>query len=69
MKILSSFGRWLRRQWHKIPGGTRLRYISEEQGHWRVLYPDGNRTTRMFYREAKNYAEIFGGKVIHDEPS
>jgi hypothetical protein len=34
-------------------------------GKWHVLYPDGRYSIPMKYDDAKNYAEIFGGIIIH----
>lgn len=33
-------------------------------GKFRVLYKDGQKTIPMDYKTAKDYAKIFGGKVI-----
>jgi len=35
------------------------------QGRWYVRYHDGTRSTTMHYTTARDYADIFGGKVIH----
>ena len=35
-------------------------------GRFRVIYPDGQRSMKMYYRNAKSYASIFGGKVIFE---
>ena len=34
-------------------------------GLFRVVYKDGEISQRMYYRNAKNYASIFSGKVIY----
>ncbi len=34
-------------------------------GLFRVVYKDDGISQRMYYRNAKNYASIFGGKVIY----
>jgi hypothetical protein len=34
---------------------------------YRAHYPDGNMSRPMSYFTARNYADIFGGKVIKDE--
>jgi len=34
---------------------------------WRVVYPCGGRSILMSYSMAKNYAEIFDGKVVKDD--
>ncbi len=39
--------------------------VEISQGRFCVRYPDGKRSTRFYYRTAKDYAELFGGKVIH----
>lgn len=33
-------------------------------GLFRVLYKDGRYSQRMYYDTSKNYASIFGGKVV-----
>lgn len=35
-------------------------------GKFRVKYPDGKISQKFSYKTAKNYSEIFGGKVIDD---
>ena len=32
-------------------------------GEWYVRYPDGQRSMRMKYRNAQDYAAIFGGTI------
>lgn len=34
--------------------------------YWRVTYPDGKRTHRLHWREAKGLQECFGGKLWID---
>jgi len=34
------------------------------RGRFRVLYPDGQRSQRMNFAHAKNYRELFGGRII-----
>lgn len=33
---------------------------------WRVIYPDNKRSRRMILRQAKDYSQIFGGRVVFD---
>jgi hypothetical protein len=35
------------------------------RGRFYVVYPDGKRSTSMYYTTAKDYASIFGGEVKH----
>ena len=30
-----------------------------------VKYPDGNRSIKMFYKNAKTYSELFKGEIWH----
>lgn len=34
-------------------------------GKWRVRYPDGKYTTKLYYDEASDLKEIFGGEIIY----
>lgn len=42
--------------------------LGQKDPRWRVIYPDGKRSERMDKSTAKEYASMFGGKVIKDEP-
>lgn len=53
----------LRIQWDKWHQGWHLTEMSE--GRFCVHYPDGKRSARFHYSTAKDYAELFGGKVVH----
>ena len=39
--------------------------VSYYYGKFYVVYPDGQRSSKMDYRTAKEYQQIFGGKVYH----
>ena len=39
------------------------RFDNVVHGEWCVVYPDGQKSERMFYDVALSYASIFGGKV------
>lgn len=41
-------------------------WMEHLNGKFRVVYSDGNKSIRMYYKNAKSYASIFGGKVIYD---
>lgn len=62
-KILIAIFRFPLRQFYKL-----WHYDSREKnafrGKFRVLYNDGRKSEKMCYSVAKDYAEIFGGKVI-----
>ena len=34
-------------------------------GKFFVKYPDGNRSIKMFYKNAKTYSELFKGEIWH----
>ena len=34
--------------------------------YWRVIYPDGKRTYRLYWCEANSLKQVFGGKLIID---
>lgn len=34
-------------------------------GRFRVIYPDGERSIRMRWRDARDYCLLFGGQVLH----
>lgn len=34
-------------------------------GRFRVIYPDGGRSIRMNWRDARDYGLLFGGQVLH----
>lgn len=34
------------------------------RGHFRVIYPDGKFSQIMFHKTARDYAWMFGGKVV-----
>lgn len=55
--------RWIARQIDKWRGGNELTQWG--RGLWYVRYPDGERSTTMYYTTACDYAEIFCGKVWH----
>lgn len=54
---------WLKIQIDKWRTGNELTQWGA--GHFYVLYPDGEKSTTMYYRTALEYAEIFGGHVYH----
>lgn len=63
MKKVKSFIRSLKRIYY------RAQYIHSGiaemiHGKFRVKYKDGKRSVRMYYRNAKNYQEIFGGEIV-----
>lgn len=43
----------------------RLMSVQAARGKWRVIYNDGKRSQRMCWATAKDYAEMFGGTVVH----
>ena len=53
--------KWIKRQLDKIPGSPGL----IRSGKWYVRYPEGGRSIGMTHDVAKDYKEIFGGKVWH----
>lgn len=50
------------RQMDKIPSDGAL---FRPGGQWRVVYPSGKRTVPLYYNTAKDYAELFHGRVVH----
>lgn len=57
--VLLSLRVWLdtwRSGWHMIEA---------TQGRFYVRYPDGKRSQPFYYGTARNYAKLFGGKVVH----
>lgn len=59
---ISKAKRYILREWYKC-----YRYSTFYQvvyGKFKVEYPDGKLTHPMDYDTAKNYSEIFGGKII-----
>lgn len=34
-------------------------------GRFRVIYPDGSRSIRMRWHDARDYCRLFGGQVLH----
>lgn len=34
-------------------------------GRFYVRYPDGKRSQRFYYRTARQYAELYGGRIVH----
>jgi len=55
--------KWLIRQWDKRDTGVfRTLYC---HGNWRVVYPDGSKTSWLQYHFAKGLSEINGGYVMH----
>ena len=65
MKILK-FITYVLRRFHAI---VRRYYIANYTDYWvwRVKYPNGERTRRLGYAEAKSLQEVFGGKLFMDE--
>ena len=55
--------RFFLRQFYKI-AHYESRGEDGARGKFRVKYNDGKISQKMCYGNAKNYAEIFGGKVI-----
>ena len=55
---------WIRRQLYKLWDHDGALYRHAIHGKFRVEYPDGQLSQRFSYRVAKNYAKMFGGKVI-----
>jgi len=39
--------------------------IEATQGRFYVRYPDGKRSQRFHYGTARTYAELYGGKIVH----
>lgn len=39
--------------------------VEASSGRFYVRYPDGKRSQRFYYSTACDYAEMFGGSVIH----
>ena len=54
--------RFIKRQWHKLE--TLTPFYMDALGKFRVKYNDGRISRPMDYATAKDYAEMFGGKVI-----
>ena len=48
---------------HKKQYGTPLQ--ETYMGKFFVKYPDGNRSIKMFYKNAKTYSELFKGEIWH----
>jgi hypothetical protein len=65
VSILSFF----RRQLHKLPSGDGVNLVTQQAyGHWYVVYDDGKqKSQRFYYKSAKRYAKIRGGKVKYSE--
>lgn len=55
--------RWICKQIDKWRTGNQLTQWG--CGRWYVRYSDGNKSTTMLYSTACNYAEVFGGRVLH----
>jgi hypothetical protein len=58
-KTLQAIGIWRdtwRSGWH---------LVEASMGRFYVRYPDGQRSQRFYYSTACDYAEMFGGSVIH----
>lgn len=62
-KLLRLIGRWILRQFYKIPDYD-SRGDNAYYGKFRVVYLDGRESAKMSWRTAKGYAKMFGGKVI-----
>lgn len=59
---ITTVWRWVVKQYDKLESSPGL----IRSGQWYVRYNDGTRTHRMTYDVCKDYADIFGGKVVHD---
>lgn len=53
--------RWIKRQLDKIPSSPGL----IRSGKWYIIYNDGQRSSKLTYDIARQYADHFGGKVYH----
>ena len=62
MKLFQKIKIWLDK-----PKGSKheLMCFKEIEGKFYVVYPDNKRSQKMDYYCARNYAEIFKGKVHH----
>lgn len=59
---MKTIWRFIKRTWYKLDRYSP--FYSMAFGKFRVLYRDGQRTIPMDYKTAKDYAKMFGGKVI-----
>lgn len=41
-------------------------WMETAYGKFYVVYPDGKKSIKMYYKNAKTYASLFGGKVKED---
>jgi hypothetical protein len=56
--------RFFLRQYYKL-FFYESRGSNRNKGKFRVLYNDGRTSERMCYKAAKDYASIFGGRVLN----
>lgn len=57
------FWRNIKRVWYKMQFRDSL-MEGMIYGKFRAKYKDGQVSIKMYYKTAKNYADIFGGEVI-----
>lgn len=55
----------LKRIWYRLQHSNSS-YMEKIEGKFYVKYKEGGRSVNMYYRNAKTYAEIFGGEVVED---
>ena len=63
LNIIAIIGRFFLRQYYKL-FFYEGRGNNRSKGKFRVLYDDGRCSEKMCYKVAKDYASIFGGKVL-----
>lgn len=61
--IIKYIGRFLLRQYYKL-SFYEGRGNNRNKGKFKVLYNDNRMSENMCYNVAKDYASIFGGRVI-----
>ena len=64
---MQRFWQAIKRHFHKWPDSAGLLSTQQAYGKWYVLYSNGERSQRFYYRTAKDYAKMFGGEVFHIE--
>jgi len=63
LNILAVISRFFLRQYYKLLF-YEGRGSNRSKGKFKVLYNDGRYSENMCYKVAKDYASIFGGKVL-----
>lgn len=63
--ILRFTGKFIKRLVDSIPSRDGMIGNQALSGRWVVVYRDGARSQRMFRRTARDYAQMFGGRVFH----